>query len=139
MTDSHRIHWGLIAAAAVMAELSVIAVFFVLLFGAMLAGVPEIARPLTPLDYADALVSSFLMVLFFTLWLAKRIDSRFVLHGILVGALATLLFVVLNLAITGSFEEPLLYWVAHGLKLLGGMTGGMMAGRRQRQRVVLES
>jgi putative membrane protein (TIGR04086 family) len=113
-----------------MAELSVIAIFFLLLFGAMLAGVPEVARPLSPLDYADAMVSSFVAVFFFALWVARRIESRFVLHGVLVGAFAMLLFIALNLALTGSFEEPPLYWVAHGLKLLGGAAGGKVAERR---------
>ena len=120
-------------AAAVLAELSVIAIFFVLLFGAMAAGVPEIARPLSTLDYVDALVSSFVMVFVFTLWLGRRIASGFVLHGILVGVVAMLLFVALNLGLNGTLEEPPLYWVAHGLKILGGLTGGLVAERRRQR------
>jgi hypothetical protein len=126
-----RIRWGLVVAAALLAEISVIAIFFLLLFGATLAGVPEIARPLSPLDYADALVSSFAMVFLFTLWVGKRIESGFVLHGILVGVVATLLFVALSFGLNGTFEEPALYWVAHGLKILGGATGGLVVGRRR--------
>ena len=116
-----------------LAELCVIAIFFVLLFGAMAAGVPEIARPLSTLDYVDALVSSFVMVFVFTLWLGRRIESGFVLHGILVGVVAMLLFVALNLGLNGTLEEPPLYWVAHGLKILGGLTGGLVAERRRQR------
>lgn len=131
MTEIQQIRWRLVVAAAVLAELSVIAIFFVLLFGAMAAGVPEIARPLSTLDYVDALVSSFVMVFVFTLWVGRRIESGFVLHGILVGVVATLLFVVLNFGVSGTLEEPPLYWVAHGLKILGGLTGGLVAERRR--------
>jgi hypothetical protein len=69
-----QIRWGLVVAAALLTELSVIAIFFLLLLGATLAGVPEIASPLSPLDYADALLSSFVMVFIFTLWLGTRVE-----------------------------------------------------------------
>ena len=125
------IRWGRIVVAAFLAEVSVIAIFFLLLFGAMLAGVPELARPMSTLDYVDAMVSSFVMVFVFTLWVGRRIESGFVLHGILVGAVAMLLFVALNFGLNGTLEEPPLYWVAHGLKILGGLTGGLVAERRR--------
>ena len=48
--------------------------FFVLLIVTRLAGVPGLARPMSPLDYADAMLSSFVMVFLFTLWVARRID-----------------------------------------------------------------
>jgi hypothetical protein len=48
----------LIIAAVVLAEATVIA-SFVLLLAAKIAGVPGIARPMGPLDYVDAVVSSF--------------------------------------------------------------------------------
>jgi hypothetical protein len=128
---TRQIRWGLVVAAALLAEISVIAIFFLLLLGATLAGVPAIASPLSPLDYADALISSFAMVFVFTLWLGKRIESAFVLHGVLVGAVATLLFVALSFGMSGTFEEPALYWVAHGLKILGGAAGGFVAARRR--------
>ena len=129
---TRQIRWGLVVAAALLTELSVIAIFFLLLLGATLAGVPAIASPLSPLDYADALVSSFVMVFVFTLWLGKRIESAFVLHGILVGAVATLLFLALSFGMSGTLAQPVLYWVAHGLKILGGATGGLVAARRRR-------
>jgi hypothetical protein len=134
MTVIRQIRWGRIVAAAFLAEVSVIAVFFLLLLAATLAGVPDLARPMSTLDYVDALVSSFAMVFLFTLWVGKRIESGFVLHGILVGVVAVLLFVALNFGLNGTLEEPLLYWVAHGLKILGGIAGGLTAERLKRKR-----
>ena len=67
MTAICGIHWGRILVAAFLAEASVMAGFFLLLFVATLAGVPEIARPMSPLDYVDAIVASFVMVFLFTL------------------------------------------------------------------------
>ena len=85
------------------------------------------------LDYIDALVSSFASVFLFTLWAGKRIDSGFVMHGVLIGVFGTLLFAIIWIAATGSLAQPPLYVVAHGLKILGGVAGGLVAGKRRRQ------
>jgi len=133
MTVVRQILWGRIVVAALLAEVFVIAVFFLLLFGATLAGVPDLARPMSTLDYVDAMVSSFAVIFFFTLWVGKRLESGFILHGILVGVVAMLLFVALSFGLNGTLEEPPLYWVAHGLKLLGGIAGGWAAERLKRK------
>jgi hypothetical protein len=126
-----RIHWARITAAAVLAEATVIAIFFLLLLAARIAGVPAIARPTSPLDYADAMVSSFVVVFLFTLWVGKRIDAAFVTHGVLIGVLGMLLLSVMWLAATRSLAQPPLYVVAHGLKVLGGIAGGLAAEKRR--------
>ena len=63
-----------------------------------------------------------------SLWVARRLESRFVLHGALVGLTAALIYLVPIMA--GGIEQPPLYWVGHGLKVLGGAVGGMVAARR---------
>jgi hypothetical protein len=133
MTATPRIRWGRILVAGFLAEVSVFAIFFFLLFAATLAGVPELARPMSPLDYADALVSSFVMVFLFTLWVGKHIDSGFVVHGLLIGVVGILLFCLMLFATTGSVTQPFLYLVAHGLKIIGGIAGGLVAERRKRR------
>ena len=135
MNAIRDIHWGRIVVAGFLAEAVVFAIFFLLLFGATLAGVPEIARPMSTLDYADAMVSSFATVFLFTLWVGRRIESGFILHGILVGVVALLLFQIVIFAGSGSLAQPPLYVVAHALKIVGGLTGGLVAERR-RHRVV---
>jgi len=125
-----RIHWGRVVLAGFLSEVAVMAIFFALLIAAKLAGVPRLASPMSPLDYVDALVSSFVMVFLFTLWVGRRIDSGFVLHGALIGVVGTLLFSTLWVATTPSRAQPPLYLVAHVLKVLGGIAGGLVARRR---------
>jgi len=127
-----RIHWKWIFVAGFLAEATVFAVFFLLLFAATVAGAPGVARPMGTLDYIDAVVSSFTMVFLFTLWVGKRIESAFVAHGVLIGVLGILLFGIIWLATTGSLAQPPLYVVAHVLKVLGGVAGGLVAEQRKR-------
>jgi hypothetical protein len=58
----------------------------------------------------------------------RRLESRFVLHGALAGLAATLIYLVPVLA--SGQTQPAVYWVAHGLKVLGGAAGGMFMARR---------
>jgi hypothetical protein len=71
-------------------------------------------------------VASLVMCFLFGLGVARGIESRFVLHGALVGVVATLLYV----AITLGHPEPFAYLVAHVLKILGGAAGGALAAAR---------
>jgi len=52
------------------------------------------------------------------------------LHGTMVGLVAALFYLV----IAWGQPEPLLYKIAHGLKIIGGWLGGMMAARRSLNR-----
>jgi hypothetical protein len=72
------------------------------------------------------------MVFLFTLWVVKRLESAFVLHGVLIGVFGVLLFGIMWLATTRSLAQPSLYVVAHVLKVLGGIAGGLVAEKRQR-------
>jgi hypothetical protein len=74
-------------------------------------------------------VASFVAPLVLVQWVVRRVTSRFVLHGALVGFTA---FVVYMIPMTLSGEsQPPIYWVAHAMKLLGGVAGGLWAARRQ--------
>ena len=85
MSAIRRIRWRWVFAAGFLAEAAILAVFFLLLLAFTLAGVPEIAAPMSTLDNIDALVSSFVMFYLLTLWAGKRIETDFVLHGVLIG------------------------------------------------------
>ena len=76
---------------------------------------------------ASILVASFLMPFAFAVWVGRRIESRFVLHGALVGVAAALFY----LLIAWGQPQPLLYKIAHGLKIVGGAAGGVIASRRR--------
>jgi hypothetical protein len=69
------------------------------------------------------LMASALMPLLFALWTCKPVKSRFALRGLLVGVTAAVFYLI----VAHRQPEPLLYKIAHGLKLLGGLGGGLMA------------
>lgn len=116
MVKSSRIHWGRILAGGFFAELIVFAIVFPVrhFFGqqAFLASV---------------LIASAGMPFLFALWVGRHIDSRFALHGALVGLVAALFYLVL----AWGQPQPLLYKIAHGLKVVGGAAGGVVASRRR--------
>src|SRR5262249_19064544 len=70
---------------------------------------------------------SFIVCFLGALWACRRVESRFVLHGVLVGVVAALFYITL----TGFRPEPLAYVIAHVLKLAGGAVGGWAVQRRK--------
>jgi len=116
MAKIAQIHWGRILLGGFLAELLVFAIVFPTryLFGqqAFLVSI---------------LIASALMPFLFAVWVGRRIDSRFVLHGVLVGLVAALIY----MGLAWGQPQPLLYKIAHGLKLVGGAAGGIVASRRR--------
>jgi hypothetical protein len=116
MTTSTRIQWGRVLIGGFLAEASVIVIAIPV---SMIAGQHALV-------YAAPL-ASLMMCFLFALWVGRRLESRFMLHGMMVGVIAALLYVGLTLA----RPEPLPYIVANGLKILGGAGGGAFAGARR--------
>jgi hypothetical protein len=106
------LRWGRVIVGGVCAELAVFAIVFPVLhfFGqrAFLASI---------------LVASAAMPFIFALWVCRRVKSHFVLHGALVGIVAALVYLI----VARGQPEPLLYKIAHGLKVVGGLLGGVVA------------
>ena len=71
---------------------------------------------------------SFVMPALVTQWVAQRASSRLVLHGLLVGFTAFVVYAT-PMFVAGEHQPPL-YWFAHAMKILGGLTGGFIAARR---------
>jgi len=117
MSTSAGIHWLRILLAGFLAEVAIIALVLPI---ALLAG--KSTLPYT------ATAASLLACFGFAIWVGRGLTSQFVLHGILVGVVATLIYV----ALTRGGPEPPAYLIAHILKLLGGATGGLVAARRQK-------
>jgi putative membrane protein (TIGR04086 family) len=116
VNSSARIHWIRILLGGFLAE---VCVFLVVIPAYKIFG----PRGLT----WSALLGSLVMCFLFALWVGRSVESRFVLHGALVGVVATLLYVALSL----GKPEPFAYLVAHVLKILGGAAGGAIAGRQR--------
>ena len=123
MYNSGRIHWVRVLTGAFLAQLSK----FVVLVPILSSYGPH------PLLYAAPL-ASLVTCFLFAFWVGRRVDSRFILHGILVGVVATLWYVVL----TRGRPEPLAYLIAHVLKILGGAAGGLVAEHRRRPIVIAD-
>jgi membrane associated rhomboid family serine protease len=119
--------WTRAIAGGLLAEILVLVLIapVALVVGLDTLGDPANVPP--PIGYS-IVVASFLAPLVLTQWVAKPLRSQFVLHGLLVGLTA---FVVYMIPMTLSGEsQPPIYWAAHAMKVLGGLTGGFVAARR---------
>ena len=81
---------------------------------------------------ALAVAGSFIAFVPVAWWLGRRL-ARPVLHGLLMGAFAAAVYTALFVA-GRTFDPtvpamPLLYYVAHAMKLAGGALGGWLAQR----------
>ena len=110
------IQWGRVLLAAFVMELVLIAIAAPL----FKSGAGRVLVYVIP---PAALIATFAI----TVWLGRKINSKFVLHGTLIGIVGTLMYI----ALTRAQPEPWQYWVAHALKVVGGAAGGMVLARRQ--------
>ena len=110
------IEWGRVLLAAFLMEL----VLFAIAIPLFLSGAGRVLVYVVP---PAALIATFAV----TVWLGRRITSKFVLHGVLIGVVGTLMYV----ALTRAQPEPWQYLVAHALKVVGGAAGGMVLARRR--------
>jgi hypothetical protein len=110
------LQWGRVLLAAFLMEL----VLFAIAAPLFLRGAGWVLVYVIP---PAALISTFAV----TVWLGAKINSKFVLHGVLIGVVGTLMYV----ALTRAQPEPWQYLVAHALKVVGGAAGGMVLARRR--------
>ncbi len=110
-----ELRWGRVIVGGVSAELAVFAVVFPVLY---LFGQTAFLTSI--------LAASLVLPFAFAVWVGRHIESHFVLHGALVGVVVALVYLIL----AWGQPEPLLYKIAHGLKLVGGLLGGIVAASR---------
>ena len=120
-----HLRWGRVMVGGICAALAVFAIVFpVLHFWGQTAFLTSI------------LIASAALPFMFALWVDRHVKSHFVLHGLMVGGVAALMYVI----VAWGQPEPFLYKVAHGQKLVGGLLGGLasahwMSGDRVRTSV----
>jgi len=117
-----NIKWGRIINAGLVAE---ILLFIAFQFAVLLVG----RNPVT--EYF-VLIGSFIFMLVGAMWVARKIESRFVLHGLLVGVVAIIIYyAILTLPDVFGIRYPVNYWevaiTTYPPKLLGGIVGGHLA------------
>jgi putative membrane protein (TIGR04086 family) len=106
-----NIRWGWILLGGFLAELGI---FVLIIPLSMWAGQQSLLYTAPPASFV------------FGIWVARKVQQRRVLHGALVGIVATLIYVGIGL----GQPEPIVYIVAHVLKVLGGAAGGVVALKR---------
>jgi hypothetical protein len=108
------IRWGRVLLAAFLMELVLFAIAVPLYLGGEGRVLVYVVPPV-------ALIATFAI----TVWIGRGIKSNFVLHGVLIGVVGTLMYV----GITRAQPEPWQYWLAHALKVVGGAAAGMFLAR----------
>ena len=121
----NRIRWLRIIVAAVLVEVVLLAIAIPLNMSAN--GRALLLALVIPLCVAGTLIGGW--------WAAQRAGGLFLLHGLLVGVLAALIYA----ALTWKVSLPAAYIVANYLKLPGGAGGGLLAGWRSRRATPLIS
>ncbi len=119
---SSAVRWGRVVLGGFLAESGLIAAVIPL----RMAGSTEAAITLV------AVAGSFLVFAPVAWWLARPL-ARPILHGALMGGVATAFYLTLT-ALAQYFvpdtpSAPAIYYVAHALKVAGGAAGGWLAGR----------
>ena len=120
-----KIHWARVVIAAFVIETVLFATLIPiqLVFGmrALLIAVP---------------IGVFFETLLLTRWFLRRVQFRTVLHGLLIGVIATFVYIGLVLATSGSLQPVIdLYgpfWAVFGnlLRIAGALLGAAIVRRR---------
>ena len=123
---SARIHWKRIFIAAIVSELLIFALYCLALLYAR-----SILKPIALLDFFGVMFVA-------GLWVAHRIKSRFVLHGFLVGVVASILYVVAYVPWIVAGKIPYDYglgaYQSFLVEMLGGALGGLVGGNFKKSR-----
>jgi putative membrane protein (TIGR04086 family) len=114
-TSMSQLRWGRIVIGAVLTEVALIALVVPV---QMLAGDAAIVYIVAP--------ACFIATFVFGLWVARKANANFALHGALVGVLASMIYI----ALTWNQTLPLIFHLSHLAKILGGAAGGAFAARR---------
>jgi putative membrane protein (TIGR04086 family) len=108
-----RIHWLRAILTAVVVEAVLLGIAIPLNMSA--TGQKTLLARVIPLCVIGAFLGGW--------WAARKVGSLFLIHGLLVGVVAALIYGALTLKVT----LPTAYIVANYLKLMGGAAGGVTA------------
>ena len=111
-----EIRWGWVVLGAIVGEAVLFGVA-VLLY--VLPGGPDLLTYVVPPACLIVMAAA-------GYWVARRAGHHRVLHGTLVGVIAALAYV----GLTWGKALPVAYLISHGLKVIGGVVGGVLAQRR---------
>lgn len=109
------IRWGWVLLGGLLGN---VAVALLITPIALIAGQERLGYVAPPASFVGALVVAY--------WIARKAPQRAVLHGLLVGVFAVLIYVPVLLA----DEITLAHVLSSALKVLGGVLGGFIVAQR---------
>ena len=109
------LRWGRIIAGGFLVELGIIVVF-----------VPVVVWGTEQASQITAVAACFPMAVLFSWWAARKAPSQHIVHGFLVGLVATVMYLLLTI----GQELPGIYMLGHVFKILGGVAGGWWASKQ---------
>jgi len=132
-----QIRWGRVIVAALFSELGVIAtliaistVYAFLIAPGRSAADYQVFAALA--GYYVAPPASVLATFLSALWVSRRLNAHFPLHGTLTGIAAAIL--ASGFLFTARREDRLMYFVSFALRIAGGYLGGIVAQSVHRRR-----
>jgi len=129
------IRWGRVLAAAILSELAVIAILVIASVVYSFIIPPE--RKLGAQDigelvgYYVAPPAGALATFVFVLWVARKLESNFIINGVAVGVVSVLL--TSGFLAGASAEDRPMYLFAFVLRIAAGYVGGRVAQQRKRR------
>ena len=133
-SQKSRIRWGRIVVAAILSEVAVIAIL-VAATAVYSFAVPADQRELA-LQNIGELVGYYvappvgaLATFVFVLWVARKLESNFIINGVAVGVVSVLLTV--GFLAGAKAEDRPMYLVAFALRIVAGYLGGWVAQQRR--------
>jgi hypothetical protein len=110
------IQWGRVVLAAFLMEVALVGI-----------AVPLVVTGHGGVNFYAIPPASLVLTYVVTVWFGRRFSANFVLQGVLIGLIGTVMYV----ALTRGQPEPWQYLLAHALKVLGGAAGGWTVARQR--------
>ena len=145
MTDSTsghtRLHWGRIVLAALLLEALLIAVLIPIgEIGGSPFALNEASRLRDPtIFFVSVPIACFVLGYVVTMWVVRKLAARFMLHGALIGVLATVLYLGMagaqpgGLGAVSAAYGDVLFSLVQGLRIAGCVAGGAHVARSKRR------
>ena len=127
-----RIHWIRVLLGGLLIEV----VLAIVLVGGFAAAGVDIARGVSTVSAVIIGVGCFAAAFLVVLWLGRGVQSRLVLHGALMGLVATLIYIGL-VAGSGQMSDalaaygPATFVTVNALRVVGAGLGGVVCERRR--------
>ena len=127
-----KIQWLRVLLGGVLIEV----ILVVVLIGGFAAAGVDMSRNISLASSAIIGVSCFAAAFLVVIWLGMGIANHLVLHGLLIGTVATLLYLGLvvgsgNLSTALAAYGPFTFVLLNGVRILGAALGGVVRERRR--------